>query len=331
METVEIDAAGQATTVVEDHDSLQSKAEISNNVSLRSSTEEEDKRLKICPFGPISSQSTIVDDSEEFPEPEDPLRKLDDYVEPRKESFLEQYKRQCQIYGVTPIGVVCEVLSVIEQDPSTPVEVDLNRYGSSNLQVQIALDVLASACPNVLEYLNLSFNLLMSETVACALSNMLQVAQKITILDLSHSTLNDQAVSQIAEAISTSNIQKMVLKNCYISDSAGAELFRKLISCEGLEELDLSWNRLEYQTGSSAALFLAENKILKELNLEGNFLYLGKECIVPFLRELSKNETLKKLNLAWNALGGELFSQWLPKAVLNSHVEVLNLQMNYGK
>lgn len=84
-------------------------------------------RLRICPFRGADSQSTIVDESEEFPEPVDPRKRLaEDRERDRKRSFVELYLTECRKYGVTPLGYVRDVLGRVDAGLPEVVQVDLN-------------------------------------------------------------------------------------------------------------------------------------------------------------------------------------------------------------
>lgn len=290
-------------------------------------------RLTICPFRGQSSQSTIEDESEYFPKPVEPLKLLaevgDESAQPKR-SIAQLYPIECRKYGVTALQSVRDILDEIEGgNADFDVDLDLNRVGLSNLQVQIILDCLALACPDRLNSLNLSHNLLMDSNLANCLANLLQLSRKISKLDLSHCALNnDEVVKILVEALSTSTVQSVNLSHCQLSDAGGVELFKALSMSDCIEEVDVSWNRLQYRSGAAVGMFLGGNPTIQELNLEGNYLYWEKECIVPLLKEIAKNESLKRLNLAWNALQGPLFGAALVKAVTNSRVEVLNLERN---
>lgn len=84
--------------------------------------------ISVCPFRGVSSKSTIVDESEDFPEPVDPLVRLAAEEVPflSKRSFVEIYVGECRKYGVTPLRYVCEILDDVEVNPEQPVDVDLN-------------------------------------------------------------------------------------------------------------------------------------------------------------------------------------------------------------
>ncbi|XP_055551620.1 uncharacterized protein LOC129733988 [Wyeomyia smithii] len=288
--------------------------------------------LQLCPFRGVSSKSTIVDESEEFPEPVDPFGHLVEEDEPsdqKKCSYLRLYLDECRKYGVTPLGYVCGILLKLDEGIEGMMEVDLNRFGCSNLQVQIVLDCLAQACPDRLTALNLDHNLLMNCALTLSVAGFLQASRSIIELSLTNCSLSDvEAVKVLAEALSTSSVQRLNLANCQLGDAGGAALFRGMTLSDSIQVIDVSWNRLEHEAGFAAGQFLAGNTTLQELILKGNRLYLEKECIVPFLKELTKNETLKKLNLAWNALQGASFAQALYKALNGSAVGVINLEMN---
>ncbi|XP_065073045.1 uncharacterized protein LOC135697360 [Ochlerotatus camptorhynchus] len=289
-------------------------------------------RIAICPFRGHSSKSTIEDESEWFPKPVDPLKRLaeveDVPIQPKR-SIAQLYAIECRKYGVTALQLVCGILEEIEREADSDVDVDLNRVGLSNLQVQIILDCLAVACPDRLNFLGLSHNLLMDSILANCLANLLQLSRRIARLDLSHCTLSDYEVLKIlADALSTSTVRSVNLSHCQLSDTGGVDLFNALSMSDCIEEVDVSWNRLQSGSGVAAGLFVGVNSTIRELNLEGNYLYREKECIVPFLKELAKNESLRKLNLSWNALRGSLFGSALVKAIVASGLKVLNLEMN---
>ncbi|XP_058448525.1 uncharacterized protein LOC131428511 [Malaya genurostris] len=287
--------------------------------------------VHLCPYRAFCSQSTIVDESEEFPEPVDPEQRLVDVEEPeRKRSFEQFYLAECHKYGVTPLNYMRKIFEQVDQNAVESVEIDLNRFGCSNLQVQIILDCLAQACPDRLHRIVLDDNQLMNVPLAVSLANLLQETQKICVLSLVHCHLNDdEVVFTLAEALPTSSVQWLNLSRCQLSDRAGVALFRALTLSDCIRTVDVSWNRLEHSSGVAAGRFLAENTAVLELNLEGNHLYLENECIVPFLEQLAQNVTLKKLNLAWNALRGVLFAEKLRRAIIKSGLEVINLEMNY--
>ena len=84
-------------------------------------------RLRICPVRGADSQSTIVDESEAFPEPVDPWKRLaEDPERDRKRSFVELYLTECRKYGVTALGYVREILGRVDASLPEVVEVDLN-------------------------------------------------------------------------------------------------------------------------------------------------------------------------------------------------------------
>ncbi|XP_055617829.1 uncharacterized protein LOC129763090, partial [Toxorhynchites rutilus septentrionalis] len=283
----------------------------------------------ICPFVTIDSNTTVVDESEEFPEPVEPLERLAWEPEPEtKRSFANLYVSECYKYGVTPLSYITELLTAVDSSPDEPVEIDLNRFGCSNLQVQIIFDCLYQACPGQLRLLDVSHNLLMDASLAVSLANLLQASQTIVDLNLSNSNMDHEVMSILSRALSSSSVQKLGMAHCHLSDGSGELLFQELVLSDCIREVDVSWNRLEHRSGVAIGTFLAGNASCEKLNLEGNYLYLEKQCIVPMLKELCKNVTLKQLNLAWNGLHGSLFGQTLHKALTSCGLEVLNLEMN---
>ncbi|XP_053660046.1 uncharacterized protein LOC128709088 [Anopheles marshallii] len=287
-----------------------------------------EEKQQICPFR-VSSQSSVVDDAEEFAFLEDPCSRLastDGDDEPHTVS--EWYRRQCFIYSATTFRNIEELLQSIEQNPSANVELDWNRCGYTNLHIQIALDAVLRTRPQCLTRLDLCRNRLFNSSLACLVANVLQELQTIVQLTLSYNTINDECMGILCNALSNSGVCLLEAAYCQISDRAGSLLFGALMYSDCIESIDLSWNHLDISSGPAIGRFLSTQRTLKELVLIGNHLYHGEQCIVPLLVGTIGNDTLEHLDLSWNGLRGEEFGRAILKAIPQTKLKRLKLEHN---
>uniref|UniRef100_A0A182RYM2 Uncharacterized protein n=1 Tax=Anopheles funestus TaxID=62324 RepID=A0A182RYM2_ANOFN len=287
-----------------------------------------EEKQQICPYR-VSSQSSVVDDAEEFTLLEDPCSRLtstDGDDEPQTTS--EWYRLQSFTYGVTTFRGIEELLQSVERNPSANVELDLNRCGYTHLHVQIALDALLRGRPECLTRLDLCRNRLLNPALSRLLANVLQDLQTIVKLSLSYNTIDDECMKILSQALSNSGVCLLEAAHCQISDRAGSLLFSALIYSDCIEKIDLSWNHLDIASGAAIGRFLSTQKSVKELNLTGNHLYHEAQCIVPLLMGSIGNETLEQLDLSWNGLRGEEFGRALMKAIPQTKLKLLKLEHN---
>ncbi|XP_058055710.1 leucine-rich repeat-containing protein 74B-like [Anopheles bellator] len=264
-------------------------------------------------------------DSEEFSAPTDPLSKLgtDNNRPPRQPSATE-YRLRSDVYGVTGFTSVANVLSFVENNPSAQVELDFNRCGYTNLELQIALDALLQIRPTWLTAIDLSYNTPLNPALAQFLGNTLQELQTIASLALSYNPLDDECVAILSDALSNSGVCTLHANHCHITDAGGSLLFRAMIYSDCIEKIDVSWNQMERFSGQAIGAFLSHQRTISELNLSGNHLHCG----IPLLKGLIGNEALTQLDLSWNGLRGEEFGRTLLKGALQSKLRQLNLEHN---
>uniref|UniRef100_A0A182M7Z9 Uncharacterized protein n=1 Tax=Anopheles culicifacies TaxID=139723 RepID=A0A182M7Z9_9DIPT len=287
-----------------------------------------EEKQQICPFR-VCSQSSVVDDAEEFALLEDPSSKFTSTdVDEEPQNITEWYRLQSSIFGATTFRVIEKLLQSVELNPSANLEVDLNRCGYTNLHVQIALDALLRIRPECLTRLDLCRNRLLNPCLARLLANVLQELQTIVQLSLSYNTIDDECMVILSNALSNSGVRLLEAAHCQISDRAGSVLFSALMYSDCIETIDLSWNHLDITSGVAIGRFLSIQKTIKDLTLTGNHLYHEVQCIVPLLLGSIGNETLEQLDLSWNGLRGEEFGRALLKAIPQTKLKRLKLEHN---
>uniref|UniRef100_A0A1S4HAP4 Uncharacterized protein n=1 Tax=Anopheles gambiae TaxID=7165 RepID=A0A1S4HAP4_ANOGA len=287
------------------------------------------RKIQVCPYR-VSSQSSVVDDAEEFAALEDPDRRLESVEtgDEKSPTISEWYRLQSNTFGATSFRRVENLLDAVEQTPSESVEFDFNRCGYTNLHVQIILDGLLQARPECLTRLDLSRNRLLNVSLARCLGNVLMELQSIVHLSLSFNTLDDDCIEVLGDALSNSGVRLLEAAHCQITDRGGSLLFSALLYSDCVQMLDVSWNHLDTASGQAIGRFLSTQKTLKELLLAGNHLYQELQCTVPLLLGMIGNETLELLDLSWNGLRGEELGRALSKAVQQSKLKCLKLECN---
>ncbi|XP_058121008.1 uncharacterized protein LOC131285012 [Anopheles ziemanni] len=284
-----------------------------------------------CPFR-ISSQVTVVDDSEEFVRPENPLNQLasePDGSAAHQVSNIEWYRSRSHAFGTTRFTCIESLLKAAELQPSEIIKLDFNGCGYTNLHVQIALDTLLNRIrPQCLTELRLCRNRLFNRSLAQVLGNVLQEFQTIVHLSVSFNTLDDDCVGILGDALSNSGVRSFEASHCQITDKGGSLFLTAMAYSDCIENIQLSWNHIGMASGVALGKFLSVQRSLVELNLSGNHLYPESQSIVPLLQGLIGNEVLESLDLSWNGIRGEDFGRVLAKAVPQSKLKRLNLEHN---
>ena len=174
-----------------------------------------------------------------------------------------------------------------------------------------------------LEKLNLR-NHSFSENDLNILFNFINNIKNIKILDLSKTVFDDKSLDIVFKRVAENNsLKKLKLQNCYLgkfevndnnenenilkindegknSNSINEQKLDKNIYNRnlGIESLDLGYNYIQYKNLDEIML---SNK-LKELNIEGNDLYLWGNDLILFFDFIISNKFLEKLNLNKNNL-----------------------------
>ncbi|KFB53561.1 AGAP012977-PA-like protein [Anopheles sinensis] len=284
-----------------------------------------------CPFR-VSSQVTVVDDSDKFVPPENPLDQLasvSDGPATHAVSTIEWYRSRSHAFGTTRFTCIESLLKAAELQASETIKLDFNRCGYTNLHVQIALDTLLNRIrPQCLTELRLCRNRLFNPSLAQVLGNVLQEFQTIAYLSISFNTLDDDCIGILGDALSNSGVRTFEANHCQITDKGGSLFFTAMTYSDCIESIQLNWNHLGMASGVAIGKFLSVQRSLVELSLSGNHLYPESQSIVPLLQGLIGNEMLEGLELSWNGLRGEDFGRALVKAVPQSKLKRLNLEHN---
>ncbi|XP_035891615.1 uncharacterized protein LOC118502959 [Anopheles stephensi] len=287
-----------------------------------------EEKLQVCPYR-VSSQSSVVDDAEEFEVLEDPCSQLDSTEgDNEPDTIFQWYRLQSFTFGATTFRLVEDLLTAVERNPSESVELDFNRCGYTNLHVQIALDGLLRTRPECLTRLDLSRNRLINPALSRMLANVVEELQTISQLSLSYNSIGDECMEILSKAVSNSGVRLLEVAHCQVTDRGGSMLFSALAYSDCIEMIDTSWNHLHIASGQAIGRFLSTQKTIQELNLTGNQLYNEPQCIVPLLMGTVGNESLQQLDLSWNGLRGEELGRALLKAIPQSNLKRLKLEHN---
>ncbi|XP_068121758.1 protein NLRC5-like [Hyperolius riggenbachi] len=173
-------------------------------------------------------------------------------------------------------------------------ELDLHRYG-----------LCSSSCPGL----------------ACGIRNN----KTLRKLDLSHNSLGGDEFSVLMAALTTSRIEELDLQRNYLPSSCCPQLASGIRNNQTLRKLDLSVNNLGGPEFGVLMAALTTSRI-EELHLQNN--KLPSSCCPHLASGIWSNQTLRKLDLSWNDIGGDEFSV-LMAALPTSHIEELHLQGNY--
>lgn len=148
------------------------------------------------------------------------------------------------------------------------------------------------------------------------------------LMTLVFSRIGYEGAELIGDGIKTStSILALDLSFCNITDTGGEILINALTEQETCREVNLSSNNLGPKTGAALEILLKSNKIIKALILSDNDFYFDNAS-VPIMRGLLTNETLKFLDLSWNALCGEEFGKILSKSIKASSLKIIDLSHN---
>lgn len=102
----------------------------------------------------------------------------------------------------------------------------------------------------------------------------------------------------------SSSLKKLWLDRVLLSDEGAVNLFDMVTSSRNLKCLSISENKLTDRLGPALAALTEENKTLEELYLcWNNFSSVSME---PFFKALSKNNSLRVLDLGWNSIGSNM-------------------------
>lgn len=219
----------------------------------------------------------------------------------------------------------CEALNELLRRPNSPLQELVLEETSLDDECLSAmgsgLSANTSLCKLVLRGNSLSYR-------SCALlEGALWSHPACRVLDVSENSLNDAGATSLASLLRRNSVLlDVALEATGMTDAGMAIIFASLQHNHGVEAMRLSRN--EIRTGAAHALSnaLSNNRHLKELDLTScgvnNEAFSG--AIVP---GLCMNRTLKRLCLAFNAVGNEGIRA-LGLSLSAIHVHSLDLQFN---
>lgn len=116
-------------------------------------------------------------------------------------------------------------------------------------------------------------------------------------LDLSSCNLGSEGFRYVASALSNNqDLESVNLFDNHLDEKCSEEL-RDLLSHSGLSHLDLSWNSLyDAKTWKALVDGLRTNQTLRSLNLSWNA--LDKECLPHLQKLLPHTQNIEKLDLS---------------------------------
>ncbi|PIO23048.1 hypothetical protein AB205_0137950, partial [Aquarana catesbeiana] len=198
----------------------------------------------------------------------------------------------------------------------------LNLAGN-NLEGPHFRDLMEALTTSRIEELQLSSNHL-TDSSCPHLASGIRNNQALRRLDLAKNNLEGPHFRDLMEALTTSRIEKLQLKNTHLTDSSCPHLASGIRNNKTLRTLDLSVNKLEGPHFRDLMEALRTSQI-EELQLWCNQL---TDSSFPHLASgIRNNQTLRRLNLSDNNLGGPHF-KILMEALTTSRIEELQLWCN---
>ena len=235
---------------------------------------------------------------------------------------FEKYESDCKKFNLPPISAIKRCL-----EGDYPQKLNLDYFGCTPLELQLIIDTIFESGLDKVSELNLQYNNL-NENLCNSVQNLMLNSQVLKALDMSHCKLGIEGAEIIADGLITSFIDYLDISHCDLTDEGGVLIVKSLEYNENLKYLNLSCNNLEGKSATAIGKMLSVNEILEDLDLSWNIFYPEKEGILPILRGLLKNVSLKSLNLAWNSLSGAKTGLFLLKSIIKSSLEQLNLEFN---
>ncbi|XP_068109398.1 NACHT, LRR and PYD domains-containing protein 3-like isoform X2 [Hyperolius riggenbachi] len=184
-------------------------------------------------------------------------------------------------------------------------------------------DLMEALPTSRIEELLLQYNALPSSSCPL-LASGIRDNQTLRKLDLSHNELWGDEFSDLMEALPTSRIEELHLQGNDLPSSCCPHLASWIRNNQTLRKLDLSGNKLGGDEFIVMMAALPTSRI-EELLLQGND--LPSSCCPHLASWIRNNQTLRKLVLSGNKLGGDEFIV-LMAALPTSRIEELLLQGN---
>ncbi|XP_068108803.1 NACHT, LRR and PYD domains-containing protein 12-like isoform X2 [Hyperolius riggenbachi] len=157
------------------------------------------------------------------------------------------------------------------------------------------------------------------------LASWIRNNQTLRKLGLHSNRLGGDDLGVLMAALPTSQIEELDLGDNHLPSSCGPHLASGIRNNQTLRKLDLSYNKLGGDEFSVLMKALPTSRV-EELRLSYN--YLPSSCCPHLASGIRNNQTLRKLNLYRNSLGGDEFSV-LMAALPTSRIEELYLGDNH--
>jgi len=148
-------------------------------------------------------------------------------------------------------------------------------------------------------------------------------------LSLSGCRIGTSGAKKLYDAISeNATLNTLDLSSCDIGNEGFGSIASALSNNQDLESINLSDNHLDETCSENLRNLLSHSKGLMHLDLSWNSLYNAKiwKALVDGLK---KNETLRSLNLSWNALGIECVPHLYQLLSRSQNIEKLDLSCKY--
>ncbi|XP_077321225.1 NACHT, LRR and PYD domains-containing protein 3-like [Lithobates pipiens] len=193
----------------------------------------------------------------------------------------------------------------------------------NNLEGPYFSDLMAALTTSQIKELQL-YNTLLTNSSCLHLASGIRNNQTLRTLDLSNNGVGGPHFRDLMEALTTSQIEKLHLNNCYLMGNYCYQLASGIRNNQALRTLSLSDNNLEGPPFIDMMEALPTSRI-EELHLDRNQL-TDSSC--PHLASgIRNNQTLRILNLSGNNLKGPHFRD-LMAALPTSRIEELQLDKN---
>ncbi|KAM6951888.1 leucine-rich repeat-containing protein 45 [Aplochiton taeniatus] len=148
-------------------------------------------------------------------------------------------------------------------------------------------------------------------------------------LDLSGHSLAVDTCSVLGRVLSKDTVfTQLVLSDCMLSEEGAKVLLSGLFANTTVQVLDLKGNNLRVTGAETVGKLLSRNKTLRRLVLEWNALGMWDEAFSIFCEGLASNSTLSHLDLRNNQVNHQGASELALALKRNSTLEVLDLRWN---
>ncbi|KAL0102685.1 hypothetical protein PUN28_018180 [Cardiocondyla obscurior] len=244
---------------------------------------------------------------------------------------FSQLRERPPIYGVNDVQKFYDIVKRMGSRPIGPVKdmlttdyLNLRYYGFRSPVMKALCDTLANN--TFVQKLDLKDNKL--TPYSCKyLNDLLLVNNTITDLSLSGCRIGVRGAKKLYNAISENTTLKTLdLSRCNLGNEGFEHIASALSINQNLESVNLTDNCLE-KICSKNVRDLLTYSCLTHLNLSWNSLY-DVDTWKGLVDGFNKNETLRSLNLSWNALDKQCLPHLCKLLSSSKNIEKLDLSWN---